>query len=67
MRLPLKCRNKEIPVHFLVTKLALLGSRAASGAAAQPLALSSISLMPVVCFGVLVIVFLPLAKQLMRL
>lgn len=54
-------------MHFLVTKLALLGSRAASGAAAQPLALSSISLMPVVCFGVLVIVFLPLAKQLMRL
>lgn len=63
----LKYRNKEIPVQFLVTKLALLGSRAASGAAAQALALPSISLMPVVCFGVLGIVFLPLAKQLIKL
>lgn len=63
----LKCRNKEIPAQFLVTRLCQLGSRAASGAAAQPLALSSISLMPLVCFAVLVVVFLPLAKQLIRL
>lgn len=67
MRAPLKCRIKEMPVQFLVTELSQLGSRAASWAAAQPLALSSISLMPVVCFAVLGVVFLPLAKHLIRL
>lgn len=63
MRLLLKCRNKEIPVQFLVTKLSQLGSRAASGAAAQPLKLSGISLMPVFALLFWILFFFPLQNS----